>query len=316
MILLGITTRRTMKKLNYYFTLFLVIFITLFSFFNMFQIVKLSDQVITIVVENLLPSLLPFMILISLCLSLGILNLFSYIMQWFFMPLFSLSPIMSSIYFISFFCGYPTNVKMMKEAYQLGYLGKDELQHLLGIASFSSISFIFVSLRIPHPHIIYICHIIPSILMATVYHKKHKRQTLEESLVFLRKPHTSFVTALKSSLLSSCYAFIFILGYMLVFQFLGHALSFFIKNQLLLAMIQGVLEFSSGNLQLLTFPHTPFIYALVCGNLSFSGVSVLMQTDNLLEGIEYSFLKYVKARIFHATISFIICYLAFTFLIL
>ena len=305
-----------MKKLNYYFTLFLVIFITLFSFFNMFQIVKLSDQVITIVVENLLPSLLPFMILISLCLSLGILNLFSYIIQWFFMPLFSLSPIMSSIYFISFFCGYPTNVKMMKEAYQLGYLGKEELQHLLGIASFSSISFIFVSLRLPHPHIIYICHIIPSILMATVYHKKHKRQTLEESLIFLRKPHTSFVTALKSSLLSSCYAFIFILGYMLVFQFLGHALSFFIKNQLLLAMIQGVLEFSSGNLQLLTFPHTPFIYALVCGNLSFSGVSVLMQTDNLLEGIEYSFFKYVKARIFHAILSFIICYLAFTFLIL
>ena len=305
-----------MKKLNYYFTLFLVIFITLFSFFNMFQIVKLSDQVITIVVENLLPSLLPFMILISLCLSLGILNLFSYIMQWLFMPLFSLSPIMSSIYFISFFCGYPTNVKMMKEVYELGYLGKEELQHLLSIASFSSISFIFVSLRIPYPHIIYICHIIPSILMATVYHKKHKRQTLEESLVFLRKPHTSFVTALKGSLLSSCYAFIFILGYMLVFQFLGHALSFFIKNQLVLAMIQGILEFSSGNLQLLTFPHTPFIYALVCFNLSFSGVSVLMQTDNLLEGIEYSFLKYVKARIFHAVLSFIICYSAFTFLIL
>lgn len=304
-----------MKKLNYYFTLFLVIFITLFSFFNMFQIVKLSNQVITIVVENLLPSLLPFMILISLCLSLGILNLFSYIIQWIFTPLFSLSPIMSSIYFISFFCGYPTNVKMMKEAYELKYIDLKELQHLLSIASFSSISFIFVSLKMSHPEIVYICHILPSILMATVYHKKQKRQTLHESLAFLRKPHISFVSALKGSLISSCYAFIFILGYMLVFQFLGNALSVVIKDNFILAMIQGVLEFSSGNLKLLTFAHTPFIYALICFNLSFSGISVLMQTDNLLENVNYSFFKYTKARIFHAVLSFVFCYLAFTFLV-
>ena len=44
-----------MKKLNYYFTLLLVAFITLFSFFNMFQIVSLSNNVIKIVINNLLP---------------------------------------------------------------------------------------------------------------------------------------------------------------------------------------------------------------------------------------------------------------------
>ena len=54
---------------------------------------------------------------------------------------------MSSIYFISFFCGYPTNVKMIKEAYTLKYINDSELQHLLSIASFASISFIFVSLN-------------------------------------------------------------------------------------------------------------------------------------------------------------------------
>lgn len=304
-----------MKKLNYYFTLFLVIFITLFSFFNMFQIVKLSSQVISIVVENLLPSLLPFMILISLCLSLGILNLFSYCIQFLFMPLFSLSPTMSSIYFISFFCGYPTNIKMIKESYQLGYLSLDELQHLLSIASFSSISFIFVSLKIENAFYMYLCHILPSILLACFYHKKHKRQTLEESIQFLVKPHISFVSSLKNSLLSSCYAFIFILGYMLVFQFLGNALSFFIKDSFILASIQGILEFSSGSLQLLSFPHTPLVFSLVCFNLSFSGISVMMQTDNLLEGIPYSFSKYLKARIFHAVLSFVLCYIVFGYLV-
>ena len=58
-----------MKKANYYFTLCLVLFTTIFSFLNMFQIVKVSTNVIQIVLTNLLPSLLPFMILISLCLD-------------------------------------------------------------------------------------------------------------------------------------------------------------------------------------------------------------------------------------------------------
>lgn len=305
-----------MKKINYYFTLFLVSFITLFSFFNMFQIVKLSNHVIMIVVENLLPSLLPFMILISLCLSLGILNLFSYLIQFLFMPLFSLSPIMSSIYFVSFFCGYPTNVKIIKEAYQLNYLNNNELQHLLKIASFSSISFIFVSLKLEFDIalIIYLCHITPSILVALLYHKKQKRQTIDESIKFLLRPHISFVSALKNSLISSCYAFIFILGYMLVFQFLGNALSIFIKDTFILAIIQGVLEFSSGSLQLLTFNHSVLIYSIICFNLSFAGISVMMQTDNLLEGINYSFFKYFKARLIHGLLSFTLCYLTLTIL--
>lgn len=302
-----------MKKFNYYFTLVLVAFITLFSFFNMFQIVSLSHNVIKIVINNLLPSLLPFMILISLCLSLGLLNLFSYLIQWLFKPLFKLSPIMSSIYFISFFCGYPTNIKMIKEAYQLKYIDSKELQHLLSIASFASISFIFVSLQLKEPLVIYLCHLIPSLIKALFYHQHYQFQTFKESIIKLRQPHLNFVEALKKSILSSCYAFIFILGYMLVFQFIGYALSHLIKDSFINAIIQGVLEFSSGSLALLQFEHTPLIYSLICFNLSFSGISVMMQTDNLLYGINYSFKNYFISRLFHGICSFTLCLFYYTY---
>ena len=304
-----------MKKFNYYFTLLLVAFITLFSFFNMFQIVALSNNVIKIIINNLLPSLLPFMILISLCLSLGLLNLFSYLIQWFFKPLFKLSPIMSSIYFISFFCGYPTNIKMIKEAYQLNYINQEELQHLLSIASFASISFIFISLDLEYPLIIYVCHLLPSLLKALFYHHHYEFLTLQDALIKLKRPHLSFVEALKQSILSSCYAFIFILGYMLVFQFLGYAIGHLIKDNFINAIIQGLLEFSSGSLQLLQFKHTPLVYSLICFNLSFSSISVMMQTDNLLYGIDYSFKSYFKARLYHGICSFILCLLILTYLL-
>lgn len=299
-----------MKKANYYFTLCLVLFTTLFSFFNMFQIVKVSSQVIQIVLTNLLPSLLPFMILISLCLSLGIFQLISYFIQFLFSPLFHLTPHMSSLYFVSFFCGYPTNAKMLRESYELGYITISQLQHLLSIASFSSLSFIFVSLKLPFSValMIYISHILPSIIKAVFYRQDYQWVSFHESIRPIIHPQMRFVEALKKSITSSLTAFIFILGYMLVFQFIGYSLQAIIHNPFHLNIIKGFLEFSSGSIQLLQYQHL-LVYPFVSFYLSFSGLSVLMQVDNILDGIPYSFRKYFIARVLHGLSSFIICLL-------
>lgn len=297
-----------MKKANYYFTLCLVLFTTLFSFFNMFQIVKVSSQVIQIVLTNLLPSLLPFMILISLCLSLGLFQLISYFIQYIFSPLFHLTPHMSSLYFVSFFCGYPTNAKMLRESYELGYINLSQLQHLLSIASFASLSFIFVSLKLPFSSacIIYISHILPSFIKAIFYHQDFQWMSFSQSIQPIIHPPIRFVEALKKSITSSLTAFIFILGYMLVFQFIGYSLQALIHDPFLLSIIKGFLEFSSGSIQLLQYQHF-LVYPFVSFYLSFSGLSVLMQVDNILDGIPYSFKKYFFARLFHGLFSFLIC---------
>lgn len=299
-----------MKKINYYTTLILVLFTTIFSFFNMFQIVSLSKDIILIVFNNLLPSLLPFMILISLCISFGLINIFNYLIQWIFCPLFHLTPIMSSLYFISFICGYPTNVKMIKESYELGYISLSQLQHLLSIASFSSLSFIFISLNIDFKHslLIYIAHILPSLIKALFYKQNYKYQTLQETLTLINKPNTSIISCFKKSITSSLYAFIFILGYMLVFQFISYSLGLFINDSFLLCIIQGILEFSSGSIKILQYNHF-LVYPFVGFFLSFSSLSVFMQIDNLLENIPYSFKVYFKDRIIHGILSFLLIFL-------
>lgn len=297
-----------MKKVNYYFTLCLVLFTTIFSFLNMFQIVRVSSYVINIVLNNLLPSLLPFMILISLCLSLGLFQLFSYFIQFLFSPLFHLTPHMASLYFISFFCGYPTNAKIIKESYELGYINIKQLQHLLSIASFSSLSFIFVSLHLQPSvaFLIYISHILPSLIKALFHEEKYQYMKFKECIHSLKNPHMSFVEALKQSILSSLNAFVFILGYMLVFQFVGYSLHSIIDNAFLLSIIQGFLEFSSGSLNLLQYDHF-LVYPFISFYLSFSGLSVLMQIDNILEKVPYSFTKFFKNRFLHGLFSFMIC---------
>lgn len=298
-----------MKKTNYYFTLILVFFTTVFSFFNMFQIVSLSKNIISIVYNNLLPSLLPFMILISLCLYSKIIYLLNYFIQWIFCPLFHLTPIMSSLYFLSFFCGYPTNAKIIKESYDYHYISLNQLQHLLSIASFSSPSFLFISLKLDtyHAIILYIAHILPSLIKALFYHEDYQYQTFHETLSYFKTPQTSFIKAIKQSIISSLYAFIFILGYMLVFQFICYSLSFFIPNSFLLTLIQGFLEFSSGSIQLLQYQHF-LVYPCLGFFLSFSGLSVLMQIDNLLEETPYRFKTLFKDRIIHGICSFFILF--------
>lgn len=294
-----------MKKANYYFTLCLVLYTTVFSFIHMDQIVQITINVIYVVLNNLLPSLLPFMILISLCLSLGILPLLSYFIQFILSPIFHLSPIMSSIYFISFFCGYPTNAKVIKESYELGYININELQHLLSICSFCSLSFIFVSLNLSYKisMMIYISHILPSIMMALCYH--HDYRLINYKNIHIHS-YMSFIETLKKSIKTSLNAFIFIFGYTLVFQCIGYSLHVIITNDFIYSMIQGILEFSSGSMELLAFSHC-FVYPMICFFLSFSGLSVLMQVDNILEDIPYSFRSYFMSRIFHGIGSFMIC---------
>ena len=287
-----------MKRYNDYFTLLFVTFLTLFSFFHMSTIVDVSHDVITIVFKNLLPSLLPFMILVSLCLNLGILDILAYFLQKPFYALFSLTPMMSSLYFVSFFCGYPTNVKIIKEAYELNYIDLDELQHLLSIASFSSISFIFI------------CHLLPSLILASFYHHPQKKLTFKQVLQTLKQPHLSFVKAFKKSVLSSVYAFLFILGYMLIFQFFVSFLQD-VFPQFSFDYLKGILEFSSGSLKIIH--QSKKMLPFVCFFLSFSGFSVMMQADNLLEAIPYSFKKYFLSRLYHGILSFILCLLFLQF---
>lgn len=299
-----------MKNANYYFTLFLVLFTTIFSFFHMFEIVQLSSKIISIVINNLLPSLLPFMILISLCLSLGLLHLLSYIIQYIFCPLFHLTPHMSSLYFISFFCGYPTNAKLIKESYKLGYINLYQLQHLLSIASFSSLSFIFISLDLPLSAtlIIYISHITPSLIKALFYRHKYSYITIREALHPVLNPTHSFVYHLKNSITSSLYTFIFILGYMLVFQFISYSFDLFLADSKISLIISGLLEFSSASL-LLSAQQSLYTYPLISLFISFSSLSVLMQIDNILEDIPYSFTSLLITRIIHSILSFFICFL-------
>lgn len=290
-----------MKRIYEYLSIIYVIFITIYAFINMHLISDISLKIINLMINNLIPSLLPFMILISLCLQLNIINILNYLLQRPFYYLFSLTPMMSSIYFISFFCGYPTNVKLIKEAYELNYLTHKQLVHLLDITSFSSLSFIFISLNSNYSLIIYLAHIIPSIIYALFYQDKKQYQSISQTFNFNK---ISFIKAFKNSITSSITTFIYIFGYMFLFQITYYFINNIFKIDSFI--IRGLLEFSSGCLLINdSIVYIPYI----CFFLSFSSLSIMMQINSILEDIDYSFIRYFIVRCLHGIISFIIAYM-------
>ena len=106
------------------------------------------------------------------------------------------------------------------------------------------------------------------------------------------------------------YAFLFILGYMLIFQFFVSFLQD-VFPQFSFDYLKGILEFSSGSLKIIH--KSKKMLPFVCFFLSFSGFSVMMQADNLLEAIPYSFKKYFLSRLYHGILSFILCLLFLQF---
>ena len=92
-----------------------------------------------------------------------------------------------------------------------------------------------------------------------------------------------------------------------------HGVSFLqdVFPQLSFDYLKGILEFSSGSLKIIH--QSKKMLPFVCFFLSFSGFSVMMQADNLLEAIPYSFKKYFLSRLYHGILSFILCLLFLQF---
>ena len=81
------------------------------------------------------------------------------------------------------------------------------------------------------------------------YHHPQKKLTFKQVRQTLKQPHLSFVKAFKKSVLSSVYAFLFILGYMLIFQFFVSFLQDVFP--IFFYYLKGILEFSSGSLKII-----------------------------------------------------------------
>lgn len=307
-----------MKKTKLYLILFIIIYISILSFFHMNDIVMITKEVKDMILNQLFPTLFPFMLIITICQKIGMIQLIGFFIQFISKPLFHLSGNALSIYLFSILSGYPTNAKMIANAYTLKQINLQEVDILSKCAHHGSFSFIvyFIGIGIFNDIkvgiLLEIAHILPTLcfLLFTRKNNIKKMTWCEAWYPFSSNIYQKQVfDIVKSSLKECMFAFIYIFGFMLVCKVSLISLSH-LFNPLIITFLNGCLEFSSG---IILFSNTSFSYSIklmmIVFYLSFAGMSVFLQIFQLMDETPFHIKNYLIFRCYHALISMFLVFL-------
>ncbi len=297
------------KTLNFIF-----IFMSCFSFIyalthmqDIFLAVSLS---LNTIFSQIIPSLLPFMILTYILTKTGIVHIVAYILQFLLIPIFGMSGQAGYVFILSMFTGFPGFAKLIKDNYDEHNITVEEVNRLICISSFASISFLYNTLSKQDPNnfrILLLAHFLPNIIFALFTRKRNcKYISIEEAKISFKRDFRKIkiIKLLKDSIVSSFTTLLFVSGFIIIFNLFIQAISQAINSELLLVMIHSLLEFSSGTIKLTQIiAIDQYLLPLLAFFVSFSGICVQLQVFNILEDIEIKHNNYLLFRTMHAILS-------------
>lgn len=282
----------------------------------------------------IIPSLLPFLVLTSLLSALGFSQILAKYSEPLMRRLFGLSGQCCTALVLGLTGSYPVGASQTVELYNLGYISKNEAEHLLPFCNNSGPAFIIGAAGVgvftssAAGIILYVCHILAAFAVGIIL-CSNKKANAEQSQMENYKVQ-SFSSALSTSVKSAVTSSLVICGFIVFFSVLtgllnaagllshiagslavisGGELSFFHS------LITGFLELGSGIGSMKGLLLTPINVALASFVLGFGGLSVHCQTLAVIEGTDIKIALHFAGRLLHGIISAILAYVL-TFLII
>lgn len=258
--------------------------------------------------NQVLPSLLPFLILSTLFLSTGLSDSIAYRLAPVLSPVFRCSPSGCYAVVIGLLAGLPVGAKTIASLTVSGRITKKEGQYLLPLCNNPSPLFLlgFISVSVlDQPSLRYLILfivILSSVLAAML---TRPRDAVSQ--------HTSSYDSRKNSSSRSPFTFSFLLldaaieqafsvltkvgGYIILFSVLSSLLTRLPFSAPVIACIGSALEITSGSASLaaLSLPASVFI-PLVMGFVTFGGLSAAAQTKSVLAGTKFPFAHYLLTK--------------------
>ncbi len=312
-----------MKKAKLLIMFLFVIFI----FYSLLNIKETNNSTMNILItfsKTILPALLPFLILNQLIIKLGIIDLFSYFLQFISYPLFKISGKGASIIIIGILNGFPSSAIFTSLLLKEKQIEKEEAQRLVNSIFFPSLSFIFVIIAT------YLNSKLLTLLAISIYLSgfiilyissfKVKNEsnyiTFKQTKINIKNKLKEFVLIkeIKNSISYSFNTLMNILGILILFSIPCNIISNLIKSDYSY-FFQGLLEFSMPTIALLNSTISlKNIVLLICILLSFSGLSSILQASLFINEVNLNTKKFITNRIMNCLLSFSILYLFLFFL--
>lgn len=277
------------------------------------------------------PGLFPFMILTKLLTELGVLYRFTGKFDKFSRKVFGTPGVSLYCFLMSIISGYPIGAKIIGDLHEKGLITTEDAQKMSVFCTTSGPIFVigtvglFMFKNYTLGIIIYASHILSSIVLGILFNlfsKKKAKVPSSSPIIEFTKKENILSECVNSTINSLFVVAAYITMFYLVTELL-ESLHFFdmvinvaspllsnlhIDPQYLRSTMYGILEVTRGCQELSLISGNASL-VLASGVLSFSGLSIIMQSMAFLKNTKIKAHKFVFTKILHAALSSLICLL-------
>ena len=283
--------------------------------------------------QKVLPSLLPFIILINLLCSLGIIFKCSRLLNPITQKLFHLSGNGLIIFLLGLISGYPMGAKLAKNLLEEGQITYEEAQKSLCYSCNCGPLFIIGTvgtLMLQDTNIGYfllVVHILSAFIMLILSRFYTIPQNSTHVLHNNNSSSLSFSTAFTSAVQNGMDTIVYVGGYIIFFSVISNLLAhsslytsltqFFgnlvgVSPTLIHSFLLSSLEFSSGSARLTSLlPLNTTLLALLSAVIAFGGFCVCFQSQHVLQGTHLSLKPYIYSKLLQALLAYVLTFILY-----
>lgn len=324
------------KKINNKFLTDLVCTIIIFAIMiiiitNPKQFTSGTISGLSLFFHSVLPGLFPFMLLTKLLTEIGFLFKVTTKLDRFSYKIFGTPGVSVYAFLMSILSGYPIGAKIISELFEKKLITENEAKKMSVFCTTSGPIFVigavgcgmFCSMKIGV--LLYLSHIISSLILGIVFHlltKKHTTQnkSSKQYKLLLNQNENIIFNAVTSTINS-----LFVVGaYITIFYLLTELfntlkiISFIINllapifaklnisKNTLTGIIYGIIEVTHGAKQL-SINISPTSVAICSGIISFSGISIIMQSMAFLKNCKIKAHTFIFIKCVHCLFSCLLC---------
>ena len=285
--------------------------------------------------QKVLPSLLPFIILINLLCSLGIIFKCSRFLNPITQKLFHLSGNSLIIFLLGLISGYPMGAKLAKNLLEEGQITYEEAQKSLCYSCNCGPLFIIGTvgtLMLKDTNMGYfllVVHISSAFIMLIL----SRFYTIPQNSTYVvhnnNSSSLSFSTAFTSAVQNGMDTIVYVGGYIIFFSVISNLLAHSnlytsltqlfgnlvgVNPTLIHSFLLSSLEFSSGSARLTSsLPLNTTLLALLSAVIGFGGFCVCFQSQHVLQGTNLSLKPYIYSKLLQALLAYVLTFILYPF---
>lgn len=305
-----------MKKIIYLILFFISVIFILSNSLDIIESIKLS---FSICINNLFPSLIPFMLLSNILINYNFIydlsNMFSILME----KIFKVNKNCAFAFIMSIISGTPSNSKYLKDLYDNKLINTIDIQKCLNFCHFTNPIFILGTIGYTFLGnkklglIILISHYISSILIGII--NRNECNTIIKNEIINKVNKKNFISVLTYSINNTINTLFLILGIITTCLIITSILDNIILINNDFKFIYGIIEITQG-LKYLSLSNLNIIYKTCIASflISFGGFCVHAQVFSILDNKKIRYLPYFKSRLIQAILASFITFIIIHFL--